>query len=722
MTLRRVMIASAIAVIALVSAVRAESPAADPCKAAKALLTRLLPNHVDHFVFELIPQDQGRDVFEIESAGPRIVVRGNSGVVLAMGLNWYLKYYAHCDVSWYGNQLNLPDRLPPVRPKVRQASWAKHRYFLNYCCFGYSVPWWDWPQWEKLVDWMALNGVNMPLSVTGQEAVWQAVCRRLGMDDRETADFLAGPPYLPFQWMGCLDGYGGPLSQSWIARHEDLEKKILARQRELGMTPVLQSFTGHVPAAVAKRFPKARLQNVTWVEWRTHILDPLDPLFAKIAKMFLEEQTRRFGASRFYAADPFIEMTPPSGDLKYVADIGRAIYNGMAQTDPAAVWVLQGWAFMNQRQFWTQPRLRAFFDAIPNDRMLVLDLFCESTPMWDQTEAFCGKPWLWCNVQNFGRGIYLGGALQRNNQGLQSARHSPKSGRLAGLGFVNEGLCYNPVAYDLLLDMAWRDQPVDLQQWIADYALHRYGRSTVNSQLAWSALLESVYNAPGEPSSPLTRAPMLNQTMQPRNGARLAKAWRELVQAADDLGKADTFRFDLVNVGRQVLANHGAVLHGDVVRASKAKDRKLLKKASQQILDLIADMDELLGTRQEFLLGSWLEDAKRWGDTDAERANLEWNARNQITLWGAWDSMLRDYACKEWSGMLSGFYAHRWRMFFDRLDAALAAGRPFDAAQCDKDIRRWEEAWTHQTETYPTMPRGDSVEVSRRLWAKYGQD
>ncbi|GAG47398.1 unnamed protein product, partial [marine sediment metagenome] len=72
------------------------------------------------------------------------------------------------------------------------------------------MAWYDWSQWERLIDWMALNGINMPLSVTGQEAVWQAVCKRLGMSDGQIDEFLAGPPYLPFQWMGCLDGWGGP--------------------------------------------------------------------------------------------------------------------------------------------------------------------------------------------------------------------------------------------------------------------------------------------------------------------------------------------------------------------------------------------------------------------------------------------------------------------------------------------------------------------------------
>jgi len=44
------------------------------------------------------------------------------------------------------------------------------------------------------------NGINQPLAVTGQEAAWQAVGRRLGMTDAEIDAFLAGPPYLPFSY------------------------------------------------------------------------------------------------------------------------------------------------------------------------------------------------------------------------------------------------------------------------------------------------------------------------------------------------------------------------------------------------------------------------------------------------------------------------------------------------------------------------------------------
>ena len=280
----------------------------DTVAAVRGLLERLLPGKAEGFAFEVISAEGDRDVFEIESRAGQVVLRGNNGVSLASGLNWYLKYYCQCHHSFTGgSQLRLPEPLPEVNPKFRRVSTAQHRYFLNYCCFGYSLPWFDWAQWERLIDWMALNGINLPLSVTGQEAVWQAVGRRFDLEARDLEEFLAGPPYLPFGWMGCLDGHGGPLPQSWTDAHLELGRRILERQRALGMRPVLQGFTGHVPPAIARKFPAARFQKINWCEWETLVLDPLDPLFPRIAAAFLEEQTRLLGTDHYYAADTFIE-------------------------------------------------------------------------------------------------------------------------------------------------------------------------------------------------------------------------------------------------------------------------------------------------------------------------------------------------------------------------------------------------------------------------------
>lgn len=694
----------------------------DPRAAVGGLIQRLIPRQAAGFVLEVLPPDPAGDVFEIESREGKVVLRGNNGVSLASALNWYLKYHCHCHYSLTGgSQLRLPDPLPRVTAKVRHVSTARYRYFLNYCCFGYSLPWYHWPQWERLIDWMALNGINLPLSVTGQEAVWQAVGRRMGWSEAGVGDFLAGPPYLPFGWMGCLDGHGGPLPPSWITRHAELQQQILARQRDFGMRPVLQGFTGHVPACLTNQFPQARLQSVSWAEWKTCLLDPLDPLFDRLAAVFLEEQQKLFGTDHFYAADTFIEMIPPSGDTNYLARLGAAIFQGLNRTDPQAVWVLQGWPFFFARDFWTQPRIEAALGPVPDARLLLLDLYCENTPVWSRTKAFCGKPWVWCNIQNFGDRVWLGGALDLINRDLFTARRDPQAGRLSGLGFVNEGLDNNPVVFDLMFELAWRAEPVPLEGWLRDFGRRAYGRTHPEADQAWQALHQTVFQAAFDNSTACTAAPRLAALPgAPYSNERLAQAWRHLLAAAEDLGESDAFRFDLVNVTRQVLANHSAELHLDVLEAFQHQDRKAFQQTSRKMLTLLRELDELLATRREFLLGKWLGDARDWGTTDAERDRLEWNARRVLTLWGN-GTGLRDYACRQWSGLLGGFYLPRWELFHRHLDAALAAGRPFDPKAFAAAMLAFEQEWSARHDRYDRQPHGDSLGVSSRLWAKYGE-
>ncbi len=701
-----------VAVVSLSTAVFA-----GPDQGAQKLIERLLPKHASQFVCETIPADNGKDVFEIESKDGKVVLRGNSPLSVAVGLNWYLKYHCHCSVSLNGSNLDLPTRLPVVEKKIRLAGWAKSRYLFNYCTFGYSMPWWDWSQWEACIDWMALNGVNQPLAVTGQEAVWQAVCRRFGMTDAEIEAFLAGPPYLPFQWMGCLDGHGGPLPKNWIPQHMELEQKILARERELGMTPVLQGFTGHVPEALLKKFPETKAQKIRWIEWNTWMLDPTSPLFQKIGAALIEEQTRLFGSDHLYAADSFIEMEPPSGDLEYLAKLGRAIFDGMAKTDSEAVWLLQGWTFMNQARFWKQDRIKAFLDAVPDEHLQVLDLFCESKPVWNTTQGFYGKPWVWNFVYNFGNNTCIGGSgpLTRFND-LAAARRDPQGQRLRGVGLMMEGFSHNPLLYDLMFELAWRDN-VELKTWVQDYTRFRYGKPNADAQAAWEALRTGPYQRGGgwTARTVVTAFPAIGHG-DPRHSA--ARPCRLLLRAQDELGRTATYRHDLVNVTRQALSDHGGQLHQQAAAAVAARDAAAFRQASGEFLQLIRDLDELLATSDQFLLGGWLEDAKRWGATDAERAKLEWNARRVLTLWGT-GAALRDYAWKEWSGLLTGFYGRRWEIFFRRQQEALDSGKPFDQAACKAELYDFENAWANQRETYPAKPAGDSIAVAQRLFDKY---
>ncbi|MGO9201799.1 MAG: alpha-N-acetylglucosaminidase C-terminal domain-containing protein [Limisphaerales bacterium] len=434
---------------------------------------------------------------------------------------------------------------------------------------------------------------------------------------------------------------------------------------------------------------------------------------------FFQEQRRLFSTDHLYAADTFIEMTPPSGDTNFLAATGRAIYEGLAKTDPQAVWVLQGWTFFNQAQFWTQPRIAAFLDAVPEAGMLVLDLFCDVTPVWNRTGAFCGKPWIWCSLQNFGDCVYLGGALNRMRSALPAARRDPLGARLSGIGFVNEGLDYNPVVFDFLFEQAWRPEPVELGAWLSDYTRRAYGASNADSETAWAILKDTVFTGQHEVTPACTLAPSLEAAGDPPySNQRLAQAWGHLLDGAPAAGASDGYLFDLVSVTRQVLGNYSGALQRKVIRAWRAKDRPALESASQSFLELINDLDELLATRSEYLLGRWLEDAKRWGTNPQERNRLEWNARRVITLWGR-QPLIRDYSRRLWSGMLTGFYLKRWEQFFNALNSALASGADFDERAFDRAMQEWERGWAWQHDRYPDSPRGDSLAVSRRLFEKY---
>ena len=147
----------------------------------------------------------------------------------------------------------------------------------------------------------------------------------------------------------------------------------------------------------------------------------------------------------------------------------------------------------------------------------------------------------------------------------------------------------------------------------------------------------------------------------------------------------------------------------------------MLAAASERFLQLIRDIDDLVSTRSELLLGCWLRDAKRWAGNDEDRRLYEWNARNLLTLWGPSDSILHEYSHRQWGGLLTGFYLPRWEMFFQQLDQSLAQGKPFDEKAFEKTMQLWEERWTHGHEQYPTSPNGDAVAISRRLWDKYAK-
>ena len=650
-------------------------------------------------------------------------------------LNHYLKYYCHVSVSWYrDDKLSLPAQLPMIDGKVTQTARCKNRFFLNYCTFGYTMPWWKWNDWQWFIDWMALNGINMPLAITGEEAVWYNVWKKFGLTDAQIRGFFTGPAYLPWHRMANIDHWGGPLPMSWIKGQLVLQQQILKRERELDMKPVLPAFAGHVPEVLKIKYPSAKITSLgEWgsfaEKYRSYFLDPFDPLFNKIQKEFLAEQTKLFGTDHIYGTDPFNEVTPPSWEPDYLASVSKTIYTSMQASDPQAQWLQMAWIFYNARDNWTNPRIEAYLRAVPQDKMILLDYYCDNTEIWKMTDKFFGQPYLWCYLGNFGGNTMLNGSISGTEERMENTFQNGGK-NMWGIGSTTEGFSVNPVIYEYVFEKAWSNGPVNTAKWVDDWAIRRRGKYDKNTVEAWSILSKKILTQHGRfGNGPLTNArPTLtgtsSWTTDPRidyDNRDLLKVW-DLLNHPSDNDLPDVYKYDVVDVGRQVLGNYFTVVRDRFTVAYNKHDLKKMDIEGKEMMAIIHDMDVLLATQSSFSLGRWINDARALGINAAEKLYYENDARTILTTWGQQGSDLTDYANRNLSGLMNDYYGKRWEMFIADVTLAAKSGIPFDQKAFDNQSKAFEWSWTKKRNIYPSVPVGNSMLISNSLFDKYAHE
>lgn len=697
-------------------------------RAARGLAERILGKQAAQVRFEKLDEASAADRYEVEPRDGRIVIRGNSAGAMAVGLNRYLKTVCHTSVSWFAhNPVTLPERLPADFGKLAAEARCGKRFFLNYCTFGYTMPWWGWPEWERLIDWMALNGVNMPLAITGQEAVWQRVWRQMGLTDAQIGDYFTGPAHLPWHRMSNVDGWGGPLPQGWLDGQEALQKHILERERSLGMTPVLPAFAGHVPASLKTLYPEADIMTMSsWGgfedKYRSSFLSPTDPLFAEIQKAFLAEQTRLYGSDHIYGVDPLNEVQLPRWDAEYLASVAGHIYGSLAAIDPDAVWLQMTWHFYFDKE-WTDSLREAFMRAVPGDRLMSLDYYCENAEVWRMTDRYYGKPYIWCYLGNFGGNTMLKGNLRETGRRIETA-FAEGGSNLCGLGSTLEALDVNPLMYEYLFDKAWTDCPDD-ERWIERYADSHAGCEDDNFRTAWRWMLDSVYvdcARLGQGTVTNSRPSLRGVTRwtQPANSydnAGLSRTWGQMLRAE---GAGAMYDFDLVNVGRQVLGNHFAELRDGFTAAYERRDVGAMRERKAAMLTLLDDLDGLLACHPTFSLGRWIDAARAIGTSEAESDYYEQNARNILTTWGDRDQSLNDYANRAWAGLVATYYKPRWELFCDAAIGAVESGGGFDEAAFSERCKDFEWTWVNSTDRSGITAESPAAKsVAETLYAKY---
>lgn len=625
-------------------------------------------------IFNEIPS-AGPEFFEISADSGRVVIDGNSKVALATGLNWYLKYVAGIHISWNNLTQPLPDKLPLPKETIRKKASVADRYYLNYCTFSYSMPFWDEERWMKEIDWMALHGINMPLMMTGIETVWRNLLKKLGYDDEEIGRFISGPAFLAWWQMNNLEGWGGPLPDQWYDRQSALQHKIVARMRSLGIEPVYPGYAGMVPHDINSKLGYKVADPGKWCGFvRPAFLSPDTEEFSYLADLYYQELDSLYGKAKYYSMDPFHEGGNTSGvDLPLA---GRRIAEAMKRTNPESSWVIQSWG--------GNPML-AMIDTVKAGDMKVLDLYSDKDAKWRRKGIYADHEWIYCMLLNFGGNVGLHGRMDMFVNGFYDAQEADSLHRLTGTGLTPEGIENNPVMYELAMELPWRSERFDTREWLRSYLTARYGREvTPEVMAAWDALRNTVYNAPIEMEGQGTVESLFcaRPSWNPRSASTwgsselfyspdsTAKAAALMLQAAPDYVGNANYAFDLADIRRQANADEGNRLIRQMAYLHDRGITDSLTIVSDRFLNLILEQDSTLARQPDMCVDTWLDDAAGLaGDDDNIRKLYRRNAAQLITVWG--DSVasnlrgLHDYSHREWSGLLRELYYQRWKAFFD---------------------------------------------------------
>ena len=660
-----------------------------------------------------------KDVFTITSQDGKPCIKGSSIIAVTTGINWYLNHYAHVNLTWNNLTTDLSGvTLPVPATEETHTCSVDYRYYLNYCTFSYSMSTWTWERWQKEIDWMALHGINIPLQIVGLDVVWyRLLTEKYGYSADEANAFIAGPCFQAWWGMNNLEGWGGPNPSWWYKRQKTLSANICSRMRELGMQPVLPGFCGMVPSNFTTKTGNAAKAQGGWCAFtRPYILDPTSKAFTTMAANYYAILKEVMGTSTYYSMDPFHEGANTSGID--VPAAYTAIYEAMkaANADIDEKWVIQFWQW-NSAQY-------NVLDKVPVGDLIVLDLFSDAHTHFG---AYKGHDAVYCMLHNFGGRTGFYGRLNGVINGFFNSKAA--NSNIKGIGATPEAIETVPVVYDALFELPWYASKPDPQQWLADYTHSRYSTENASAKEAWELLRNSSLNCTSGLQGPMEGVvcarPSLNvNAVSSWGGTAIFYDPQDVARAAYKLLQSglsgENYSYDLTDLSRQALTDYAYYLLKAINDANSAKNTTLFEARRDAYLQLILDLDELLNTNKDFILGRWTQLARGIADevsgtTSADKDWLELNnARTLISTWGdraqSNGGGLRDYSYRMWGGMMKDYYYPRWKYYFDN-----------NLQETDWFDMEWK--WAHNsggtTYSYVNTPAGDTREVAQRLFGKH---
>ncbi len=637
-------------------------------------------------VQRVTPQFSGKVRFIINNSltSPVIEGRGNRLIISAPNVReciraygYYLRSIANVHFSWNGDCTRGASFVIPSR-KVTVPAALAFNYAFNYCTLSYTTVAWDKARWERELDILAMNGVQYILVTSGLEKVWQNFLRELEYPEDKIRAFIPNPCYAAWWNMGNLEGEGGPVSQSLIDNEAELGRFLVTRMREMGLEPVLQGYVGFLP----HDFPRAGINGTIipqgkWCGYhRPSVLQPTAPAFASIAALWYKHLHAVYGTTaRVYGGDLFHEGGRKGNTQLDAA--ARAVQNAMQQASPGSTWVLQAWGH--------NPERRLLEGTDPN-HTVILALQKDLTPRAQVNFNYQGRPFVWCELSNFGgkHGMFGGFDVVEN---LTTERS-----RAIGIGMISEGLETSPLFYALIWERMNTPGVINREQFLRRYTHARYGATNRQITAALHLLANSIYKPntrrEGSLENILCARPDLsarkastwaspNEYYDPKAIENAARLYLNAGKAAgSSLATLPTYRYDLADLCRQVLADRARATLARCKQAYDSKDAAAFRRESSAFIQLIRDSAKVLATSEYFLLGRFIAGARNRATNQQDADAMEVALRRLITTWRPDISVLNNYSHRQFAEMMEHYYLPRWQAYFEARMQELNGGTP----------------------------------------------
>lgn len=660
------------------------------------------------------------EYYSVASLQGKIVLTSNTGVGLASAFNCYLKEVCNCHISRFGNQVKLPKSLPSVNGKIDRTTTFKHRYAYNYCTHSYSMAFWNEEQWQKEIDFLAMNGVNLVLDILGMEEVYRRFLTKLGYRHREIKNFITGPSYYAWFYMGNVCGIGGPVHDNFFYEKCQMARRNHRRMQTLGMNVVLQAYTGMVPRDINKK--DKDIPTVEQGKWKgieqPLIVSPDSAYYVKLAKLFYECQKEVFGdITHYYAGD----IGHEGGKLNKTTakDSYKNVMETMLSFDKDAMWIIQCWAFNPTKLF-----TKSVKDYREN-HIIMLDLNTEKinhnanrfSRLAKYGNVLCGL------LNNFGGRNGLYGDITKIPDMIKNASKRPN---FKGIALTAESINVNPIVTDIFFAYTW-ENIIDVKEWSKKYAIRRYGKENENINECMEILLKTVYGTDnGVASFGTTETMGCRRPLDPETKSFSARGTIKIPYSTDNFDKAvklflkdfDKFKdnecyiYDAVDMLRQSICNKLTPLVRKTVSAYKSKDYLVCVEYCEELISLLDTLDRVLLNSEYFSFSSYIKPVKEYTDKldDFTRELYMINAKALITTWYCRllcdDGNLHDYAHRQLGDHINSFHKMRWEKFLEQVKAEMDGKK-----SADVDWFKVEWDWVLEDATFTEKVREDSLKA-----------